>query len=1114
MPNFTGDIVNSGAITASTAKGIGVNGGSTFTGTISNNGSILAETGIRVGNGLKTFTGNISNGGTVVGTGAGILVTAIDVFGTGGGGNITNTGTISSSSVGIYVAGVSTFAGGIFNTGGTISGSAGIVAASISTFGGGITSTGRITALSGTGIVVVGVSTFLGGISNAGTISAAGGISVTNVTVFGSGGSGGITNSGTIVAASTGIFLGGVSTFAANISNSGTISAGTAIAINASTLAGGIVDSGILAATTLGIGIDSASKINAVTTAIKITGATFTGGISNAGVVLGGAGHYGVLVNGTTTFTGNITNSGTVSGQIGGVVITAVSSFLGGINNSGLIAAASGGYDGVKITNVGVFGTTSAGGGIANSGTITGSNGIYVGFVTLLQGGITNSQTITANSRGIFIGSSGTIAGAIINSASGTITSGLVGIMLNSVASVGTASVAGGITNAGTISAANTGIAISGTVSFAGGAAISNSGTVIGGVAAIDATADTSPLTINQSAGLMSGAVKLSTHASDIFNITGGTVAGDIVGSGSLGTVNFDPGSGNTFTYDNNFTNINQVNVNSGTVVLNGTDSATTLTVSNGGTLAGMGSISAAITINSGGTFAPGIPGTKMTVIGSLVLASDANYTITLTGTDASGAAVTGGATIASTAVFKIATGSTPVAGTTYTVLTASTGVVGTFSDPKVSFGTYVGTLLYPDPSDVLLSVNYEALTPLLPTGAPQNVLNVARGIDNAIANGVIPPPGFQNLFNYTPQQLESALAELEGQPGADADIGTFQLMSDFLSLLLYPTSGGGGSAFNGGAPAFAPYNQTSLPPEVAQAYDAVLEKKPQVSATFDQRFGLWAGAYGGYNRTDGDTTLGSVNADTRTFGFASGMTYHVTPSTSLGFALAGGGTNWGLAQGLGGGRSDAFQVGVYGTTHWGPAYLSVAFAFSNSWFTTNRSALGDQLTGEFEGQDYAARFEGGYRYGIPVSNAILGITPYAAVQTQYFRTPSYSETDLSGGAFALNYAAMNATDTRAEVGARFDNLTMLDGMPLVLQSHLAWAHDWITNPSLRASFQLLNGSNFTVNGAAPPTDSVLTGAGAELFFNTNWSITAKFDGQFAGGYQSYGGTGTLRYKW
>ncbi len=108
----------------------------------------------------------------------------------------------------------------------------------------------------------------------------------------------------------------------------------------------------------------------------------------------------------------------------------------------------------------------------------------------------------------------------------------------------------------------------------------------------------------------------------------------------------------------------------------------------------------------------------------------------------------------------------------------------------------------------------------------------------------------------------------------------------------------------------------------------------------------------------------------------------------------------------------------------------------------------------------------------------------------------------------------MKATDTRSELGTRFDDLMMFNDMPVVLRGGVAWAHDWISNPALGAVFQTLPGSNFTVNGATPPADSVLTGAGAELFLNSSWSLTAKFDGQFAGGYQSYAGTGTLSYKW
>jgi outer membrane autotransporter protein len=240
-------------------------------------------------------------------------------------------------------------------------------------------------------------------------------------------------------------------------------------------------------------------------------------------------------------------------------------------------------------------------------------------------------------------------------------------------------------------------------------------------------------------------------------------------------------------------------------------------------------------------------------------------------------------------------------------------------------------------------------------------------------------------------------------------------------------------------------------------------------------------------------------------------MDYHVSPDTVAGFALAGGGTHWGLAQGLGGGRSDDFQAGVYGATRSGPAYVAGALAFANHWMTTNRIALGDQLTANFTGQSWAGRVEAGYRYAaLPT----IGVTPYAALQSQSFHTPGYSETDLTGGGFGLSYNAMSATDTRSEVGARFDDLTMFNAMPLALRARLAWAHDWVSNPALGAVFESLPGASFTVNGATPPKNSALASAGAELHITANWSLAGKFDGEFASGSQTYAGTGTLRYTW
>jgi outer membrane autotransporter protein len=337
-------------------------------------------------------------------------------------------------------------------------------------------------------------------------------------------------------------------------------------------------------------------------------------------------------------------------------------------------------------------------------------------------------------------------------------------------------------------------------------------------------------------------------------------------------------------------------------------------------------------------------------------------------------------------------------------------------------------------------------------------------------------------------------------------------MMNEFLGLMLDPfVDGRGGPAGTGAAIGFAPDQEATLPPDIALAYASVFKAPPKPAAR-DAQWSVWGSAFGGGSTTNGDPIVGSNNVTARTYGFASGTDYHFTPDTVAGFALRGGGTNWSLAQGFGGGRSDAFQAGLYGTTQFGAAYVAASLAFANQWLTTSRTAaLGDALTASFDGQSWGGRLEAGYRHAVLPT---IGLTPYAALQAQSFHTPGYSESDPSGGGFGLTYNAMNASDTRSELGARFDDLTALDGMPLILRGRAAWAHDWVTNPSLTAAFQTLPGASFIVNGATPPKDSALASAGAELRVAKNWALIGKFDGSFATASQTYAGTGTLRYTW
>jgi outer membrane autotransporter protein len=358
------------------------------------------------------------------------------------------------------------------------------------------------------------------------------------------------------------------------------------------------------------------------------------------------------------------------------------------------------------------------------------------------------------------------------------------------------------------------------------------------------------------------------------------------------------------------------------------------------------------------------------------------------------------------------------------------------------------------------------------------------------------------------------ALSQLSGEVATGAQQPAFQLMNEFMSVMLDPFVDGrsGVGGVYGYAIPFAP-DREPLPEDIALAYSKVLRTPVSKAIPFEQRWSVWGAGYGGANHTSGDLlVVGSHDLSAHTAGGAAGLDYRVAPGSIVGFALAGGGTGWSLAQGLGSGSSDAFQAGVYAKTHSGPFYLAGALAYTQHWMSTDRVAFaGDRLQAQFNAESFGGRAEAGYR----IPNAIAAITPYAAVQAQNFHTPTYSETDITGGGSGLTYASRNATDTRSELGARFDRPILVNwNAVLALRARIAWAHDWISDPSLMPTFEALPGASFIVNGATPAKNSALTSAGAELRFINGVSLLAKFDGEFAAHSQTYAGTGTVRYVW
>jgi autotransporter-associated beta strand protein len=655
------------------------------------------------------------------------------------------------------------------------------------------------------------------------------------------------------------------------------------------------------------------------------------------------------------------------------------------------------------------------------------------------------------------------------------------------------------------------------------------------------------------------------------------TVSGIIADGGGAGGTGgaLDKTGAGTLTLTNTNTYTGATTIDGGTLTVNGSiASSSGVAIDSGGTLNGVGAVPA-VTVNAGGVLMPGLPNAVGTLTGSgnVTFNSGASYQIFINGTANSKFTTTGNAAINPNVGVGVLGGSSVVLGNRYTILTATGGLTGQFN-PTVNDGYFVGTVSE-DSNNAYLTFQYQNLAAQLAAslgglGVPQNPLNVANSLTAALGGAGTLPAGFQSVFNLPPSgaSLTNGLEQLDGELGTSPQLGAFLATNQFLGLMLNALSGdfnatvtslantGTGSekiSTTNGAPAppaqWGPFvinvpqvlsptqgtsnlgqvgndiaasglgplpyaaEQRTVTSDVANAYASALKAPPAPAYGVWQ---AWGSAYGGTQSLSGaPATVGSHDVTSRVGGFASGLTYRASPDTAYGFALAGAETSWDLAAGFGAGHSDAFQAGVFGTHRMGQAYVSGALAAANYWASTSRVvtvAGADTLQASFDAQSLGGRIEGGYRLNL---TPIL-VTPYAALQAQAFHSPSYGETAASGSPqFALDYAAQTSSAERAEIGSWFGELFLLPNRDrLVLFGRAAYAHDWFTNLAMTPTFQAVPGASFVVNGATPPADLALVTAGAEWRMAHNWSVMARFDGEFGRGDETYTGTAQLRYAW
>ena len=579
------------------------------------------------------------------------------------------------------------------------------------------------------------------------------------------------------------------------------------------------------------------------------------------------------------------------------------------------------------------------------------------------------------------------------------------------------------------------------------------------------------------------------------------------VGSGANGNQLIVSNGGHVGVTGNLFDGYD-VNSSNNQIAVSGTNSQLTagsLLVGNGG------GANNSLLISNGGAVSAG----------SLTFSSSSFYLVGIDAAKPSLLTVSGTAALGGTVQPLVLPGASLANHTDILHAAVRTGTFATLDVSNVPAGL-TASLAY-TPTDVFLD-----LTATLGQqgGLNVNQRNVAAALNGYFNGGGTLPPGFAGVFGLTGANLGNALSQLSGEVGTGPQQATINAMNQFMGVLTDPFIAGrgdpaipgpGATAFVGEGDDASAYASTMRKRSASErdAY-ALLTKAPVAPVPFARRWSVWAAGFGGSQTSDGNAVLGSNSTTSSLYGVAVGADYRLSPDTLAGFALAGGGTNFSVANALGSGRSDLFQAGAFIRHQVGAAYVSGALAYGWQDITTNRTvtvAGVDQLRAQFNVNAWSGRVEGGYRFVTP--GLAIGLTPYAAGQFTTFDLPAYAEQAVAGAnTFALTYGGRRVTASRSELGLRSDKaFAMADGI-LTLRGRAAWAHDFNTDRALAATFQALPGASFVVNGAAQAPDAALVTAAAEFKRMNGWSTAATFEGEFSNVTRSYAGKSVVRYQW
>lgn len=798
-------------------------------------------------------------------------------------------------------------------------------------------------------------------------------------------------------------------------------------------------------------GYTGGTTVNGGTLGLAAVGSLPTGG---ALTINGGT----VDLNGNNQTIGALSGSGGVL-SLGGAMLTAGNStssvFSGSIQGSGALMKQGSGM------------LTLLGANTYNGGTTVGA-GILQGNTTSLQGDILNNGSVWFSQAG-----AGTYAGNM---------SGIGSLVLNGVGS----------------------LALTGINTYTGGTIVNGGLLSIGGANALPALG---ALTINGGtmelngndlilgtlAG-MGGTLSLGSGNLTIAGDGGAMLAAAITGSGGLGLTG---GGSLNLTAVNTYTG--PTSVTNGRLAVNGSITSD-VTVGPAGELRGSGTIFG--NVNTGGVTAPGNSIGTLNVAGSYTQAVGSTYQVEVNTSGQSDLVnVTGApgtATINGGIVNVLPESGLYAPSTTYTILSATGGVTGSYAGVGTPLPFLQSSLSY-DANKVYLI--------LRPGGFARGAQTPNQmAVGGVLDRGVAGASGdfatvVGTMAGYSLLQGQAAMTTLSGQ--GYSGFGTANLSG---GLLFMNALGQQMSMLHGGTD--GQVSRTAL----AQACDG----DGACDTTQPGPWSLWGTAMGGTG-----TVAGNGNAASLTYnagGFATGLDYRFDPRFLAGIGVGfSSGNQW--ASGFSGqGTTNSYQASLYASFTAGAFYVDALAGYGyNDNSMTRQITLPNLASRLAQGRTGANQFlgqvEAGYRIAID-GPAALALTPFARLQGTTVNQAGFTES--GAGALNLTVAQQTSGSARSVLGAEIAGAFGAEGHEkLAVQLRAGWAHEYAsTARPVSANFAGAPGTNFTVFGAAPQTDSAIISVAANTAIAAGARLYLRYDGEVGAGISSHSLSGGFRATW